>query len=305
MVYTSIIPPIKSKRRPKTQLSYGSKLKDLIEFIGSNFSISTLLLIGASFQSLLLVVLPVRYIAIFALIPATVLLLRFADSYLIHKGLKANPYVQDAIPFRYTALVPNQEGVIEGPANENVAVLLLGAKSNHPFGFFAPGFRETGEWFIKMSKLLNKGEVKGFLGQTDWSRRDERGMTETNLISYWRSIDDLWAFAHGPLHREAWRWWDKEIKRLGAVGIYHEIYEAPKGHWETVYMNIQPTGLGATTSLRKGDELKEGVVSDEWISPIVDARKGKLAKSSGRFGRGTDTSFDATRPNAAILAEAK
>lgn len=60
------------------------------------------------------------------------------------------------------------------------------------------------------------------------------------FLSYWRSIEDLHAFAHAPLHREAWTWWEKTIKAHGFIGVNHEIYEADRGHWENVYVNFQP-----------------------------------------------------------------
>jgi len=45
---------------------------------------------------------------------------------------------------------------------------------------------------------------------------------------------------------------------------------------------------------RGGKTLEGGVVSDEWISPLVDARRGVLAKSSGRLGREV-SQYDANR----------
>ena len=84
------------------------------------------------------------------------------------------------------------------------------------------------------------------------------------------------------------------------IGINHEIYEAEPGQWESIYVNWQATGLGATTYLRTKDgNMKEGQVSEEWISPLVEANRGKLASSAGRMGRGA-TKFDADRPNAGV-----
>lgn len=137
------------------------------------------------------------------------------------------------------------------------------------------------------------------LGQTGWQRKDERGAMEFVFISYWRTIEDLHAFAHGPVHRPAWLWWEKTIKQHDMVGINHEIYEADKGHWENMYVNFQPTGLGATTFLRRGDKLEGGEVSDEWISPLVDASRGKLRSSSGRLEM-EPTRFDRNRPDANV-----
>lgn len=117
------------------------------------------------------------------------------------------------------------------------------------------------------------------------------------FISYWRDIESLHTFAHGPLHRQAWLWWEKTIKLHDFIGINHEIYEAEPGHWENMYANFQPTGLGATTYLHRGNgEVEGGRVGDEWISPLIDASKGRFKASTGRLGMEA-TKFDRDRPD--------
>lgn len=65
-------------------------------------------------------------------------------------------------------------------------------------------------------------------------------------------------------------------------------------------MNFQPTGLAATTYLRRENGTVEGgKVSEEWISPLVDANKGKLKSSAGRLGR-SPTKYDSGRPDVAV-----
>lgn len=124
---------------------------------------------------------------------------------------------------------------------------------------------------------------------------------EVTLISYWRSIEDLHNFAHSPLHREAWMWWEKTLKQHNFLGINHEIFEAPAGHWENVYLNFQPTGFGATTYLKKGGKFEGGVLADEYVSPLVDARRGKLSRSSARIGI-EEIEGDKDRPSAELYA---
>jgi len=115
------------------------------------------------------------------------------------------------------------------------------------------------------------------------------------FISYWRTIDDVLVFAHSPLHREAWNWLEKTTKKHAYVGFNHELYEAPPGHWENIYMNFQPTGLGATTVIKRHNgKLEAGVVADEWISPLVDANQRKLRTTSERLGRSTKPEVDVT-----------
>lgn len=252
-------------------------------------------LIGASLQALAVYLFSSgRYIL---LISTLALLFKLANMLLQAYNVIPNPLLENVIEGRTTALVPDQEtGEITTAAGEKIVVLHLGAKSNSPFGFFHSQFQKVGEYLEDMNTIMDKGDVNGFLGQTTFFRQDERGATEVVLISYWRSIEDLWSFAHSGVHREAWTWWEKTIKQNGAVGIHHEIFEADAKNWENLYVNFQPTMMGATTFLRKknGEKLQGGVVADEFVSPLVDARRGKLAKSSGRMGREI-TKFDETR----------
>ena len=112
----------------------------------------------------------------------------------------------------------------------------------------------------------------------------DSGTPELMVLSYWRSLDDLHNFAASKLHLEAWSWWERTLKQHDYLGIFHEIYHAGPKNWENIYVNFQPTLLGATTYLKKGDKLEGGVVPEEWVSPLVDASRGKFRTSKGRLG---------------------
>lgn len=124
------------------------------------------------------------------------------------------------------------------------------------------------------------------LGMTKFVRKDANGATENMSISYWRSIEHVHAYAHGPVHTEAWRWWDKTLSAHKHIGFMHEVFEAPKSMWEGIYINFQPTLMGATTFLKRKDANKTeaGKVSDEWVSGLLDANRGRLRTSNGRRG---------------------
>jgi len=64
------------------------------------------------------------------------------------------------------------------------------------------------------------------------------------IICYFRSIRDLHDFAHGPTHRKAWDWWNSITKTHPYLSIMHEMYHSPKGHWENIFINNHPTGIG-------------------------------------------------------------
>ena len=159
------------------------------------------MLFGAVLQTALIVLIPRTY----AVTPALViLLLRAADTIAITLGVKRNPYMTDVIMKKSSAVVPSIDGQFaEEPSNEKVVILMLGAKTNHPMNAFAPHLGELNAFIERMAESLDaNAPSNGFLGQSSWFNRDKNGCIQFNLISYWRSIDDLHMFAHDKLHRE-------------------------------------------------------------------------------------------------------
>lgn len=292
MAFSSIYTPLSEKPHMQDLKEGGSfPLWTVIRF---NFSVVSWILVGASLQALAVYLFSSgRYVL---LISTTLLIAKIARTLLHTYYVTPSSYLKDVIPGRTTALLPNENtGELEAASSRKIAVLHLGARSNHPWGYFAPQFSKLGHWINKMNEEMDSGRAKGFMGQTTFHRLNQQGTPEVTLISYWDSIEDLWAFAHDDVHREAWQWWEKTIKQNGYVGINHEIFEADAQHWENIYVNFQPTMMGATTHLKRGGKaLEGGIVPDQWISPLVDARRGKLAKSSGRLGREV-TKYDENR----------
>lgn len=39
-------------------------------------------------------------------------------------------------------------------------------------------------------------------------------------------------------------WWNSITKAYPYLSIMHELYHAPRGHWENIYANNHLTGLG-------------------------------------------------------------
>jgi Domain of unknown function (DUF4188) len=104
-------------------------------------------------------------------------------------------------------------------------------------------------------------------------------------------------FAHGPLHREGWDWWNRTLHEHLHLGIYHEVFAVNSKNWETIYMNCEPTGLGATSYLKKDDKLVSGAVADQWINPLVDASRGQLRAMLGRLNQGTGSENEKYGPD--------
>jgi hypothetical protein len=67
------------------------------------------------------------------------------------------------------------------------------------------------------------------------------------VLQYWRSYDDLEAYANDPdrRHRPAWQRFFKKIGLNGNVGIWHETYRVQAGEYEAIYANMPTTGLAA------------------------------------------------------------
>lgn len=73
----------------------------------------------------------------------------------------------------------------------------------------------------------------------------DSGSEYTSLtLSYWRDLKSLHAFAQGPAHMEGVKWFNQATKQYPHIGIMHEVYAVPKGHWENIYTNYQPFGMG-------------------------------------------------------------
>jgi heme-degrading monooxygenase HmoA len=129
-----------------------------------------------------------------------------------------------------------------------------------------------------MIRQLESTHTTGFMGASTWISTERTASNEVATLSYWRSIEDIHAFALSAVHREAWEWWNKG--NFAHLGIMHEVFEIPKqGRWEGVYVNYSRTGLGAVTRQVGG--------AGEWVVPIVEAR-GSWASSSGRSGSGAE-----------------
>lgn len=283
MTFKPLVPS--SATRPKSEICRYAPSAKINNLLVQNFHSTTLLLVGAILQGFLVLAIP-RY---WTLLPSLIILfLRSADSLAVTLKFRPNPYLEGAIFQKWTTFVPDTDGNFsDQPADEKDAVLLLCLKLNHPLGFFAPNTKAIGDFAQKMAIELD-GQVpnNGFLGQSQWHSTDATGASELMLLSYWRSIGDVHKYAAGPLHTQACMHWNtmvhEDAEGMKHIGISHEIFEAPRCRWEAVSINFQPTRLGATSYLRKGDKLIGGNVEDQWVSPVVEA-KGRLRNSKGRL----------------------
>ena len=118
-------------------------------------------------------------------------------------------------------------------------VFLIGMRINKPW--------KVHKWlpvFLAMPRMLR-----------ELSRQPQLGLLGHQvfpgvIVQYWRSFDDLEAYAHAETHHSAWtRFYQRVGIRSGDVGIWHETYRVGPGMYEALYGNMPAFGLGAAGRL--------------------------------------------------------
>jgi hypothetical protein len=255
------------------------------------FTVPQLLCLGALGQTGLLLLLPARY----ALVPVAVIFLYSAVTIVVQTIFPSrNSYFNGVAPGRTTAQFPNAsydparpvEKPLFGsrPASEQVVVFHIGLRYSHPLGPFAPGAKEMTDLVLRMFAELDVHAKKyDCLGASTWRGTQRDRINSTLSVFYFRSIEGLNAFAHDKAHRDAWDWYNSWTKKTGYkhIGIFHEVFAAPAGQWETVYDNMPPGLLGSTNI----PVLNEQTGDEEWVLPLVDANNTKLRSQYGRMGK--------------------
>ncbi|EHK25746.1 uncharacterized protein TRIVIDRAFT_219507 [Trichoderma virens Gv29-8] len=244
--------------------------------VRENFTISTWMAMGAVLQGLL--VLFAR--PTFAVAPAALLLLyRFSHTMLMHYGVIRNTQMADVISGKYTVQIPDKDGNPPSePSGTDVAVIMLGLRNNHALGMFGTGGRETFLRFKAMFQELEDNKDSGFLGSS-WYRSANERLTGNGFMTvcYFRSVEDIDRFAHGPLHRDTWDWFNNLVKTHPHLSIMHEVYTARKKNWENIFINYHLTGIGKI--------LKPVIVNGKEYTPIANAQRGPLSTHKGRIGK--------------------
>lgn len=122
--------------------------------------------------------------------------------------------------------------------SEHIVVFLIGMRINKR--------RAVHKWLPvfnampgMIKELYTNKEELGFMSMESYF-----GLRTTVMIQYWRSTEDLMAYAKNEKHLAAWKNFNQKAGNNEAVGIYHETYELKAGNYESVYGNMPLYGLG-------------------------------------------------------------
>jgi Domain of unknown function (DUF4188) len=125
------------------------------------------------------------------------------------------------------------------------------ARMDGDFVVFLIGMRINKPW--KLHKWIPVTRAMGPM-LTELSKRKELGLMSFNVwvgptgplvVQYWKSVEQLEAFAKDPAltHRPAWKAFNKAVGNGGDVGVWHETYAVTNGAYEAVYANMPAFGL--------------------------------------------------------------
>ncbi|MEV6018478.1 MULTISPECIES: DUF4188 domain-containing protein [unclassified Streptomyces] len=130
---------------------------------------------------------------------------------------------------------------VTAAAEGEIVVFLIGMRINR--------WRAVRHWLPtlkampRMIKELSIDKDSGFLGYRGLSG----GPRVFTVVQYWESREKLLAYASDQAgqHRPAWAEFNRRLRNSnGSVGIWHETYIVPAGSYESVYVDMPPTGLG-------------------------------------------------------------
>ncbi|WP_119070314.1 DUF4188 domain-containing protein [Rubrobacter indicoceani] len=129
------------------------------------------------------------------------------------------------------------------------------ARRDEPFVVFMMGVRVNRVLFFwrwvpvllalrAMVREMGAAPEKGCLGgETFFSWRT------VTLVQYWDSYETLERYARCPEsgHLPEWQRFNREVRRSGVVGLWHEAYTVGSAEYEAIYADVPVCGLARAT----------------------------------------------------------
>ncbi|KYG33581.1 DUF4188 domain-containing protein [Alkalihalobacillus trypoxylicola] len=129
------------------------------------------------------------------------------------------------------------DGRFTADHHEKLTVFMIGMRINK--------WWKIHKWwpvFVAMPPMIRELSVNKQLGCL--SMESFFGLRTSFLLQYWRSEEELLAYAKDGTHLKAWKRFNQLVRNNDAVGIYHETYLIDKGQNESLYYNMPAFGLG-------------------------------------------------------------
>ncbi len=132
----------------------------------------------------------------------------------------------------------------EAAFDEDVVVFLVGMRINSWWAIHE--WLPVARAMPRMIKELEQSPEHGFLGAQ---------FTIGNplvVVQYWKSMEDLYRYARNKdgEHLPAWKAFNRNAKRTGRVGIFHEAYQVNRNSYRSTYINMPDYGLGKILGTR-------------------------------------------------------
>lgn len=142
--------------------------------------------------------------------------------------------------------------------SDSIVVFIIGMRINKRWAIhqWLPVFMAM-PGMIK--ELYTHQEELGFLGTENYF-----GLRTTAMIQYWKSTDELLAYAKMEKHLAAWKEFNQRARKNDAVGIYHETYQIQAGSYESIYVNMPSYGLSqakSPISISKGQQTAKELLN--------------------------------------------
>jgi hypothetical protein len=123
-------------------------------------------------------------------------------------------------------------------------VFLIGMRVNRPWKL-----RKLAFMIRTMPTLLKELEADRSIGCLG-SWQVLASPIAPTVVQYWRSFEELEAYAHALTHKEMWKRYYRDVHADGDIGIWHETFKVRAGEYECLYGGMPRFGLAAAAGHR-------------------------------------------------------